>query len=58
MEMQTPLEYLATVCKDGCKKKIPNSFVTPNSSCVRNNTNTVWLALSYQALLQNKKVEI
>ena len=58
MEKKTPLEYLATVCKDGCKKKIPNSIVTQNSNCVRNNTNTVLLALSYQALIQNKKVEI
>lgn len=58
MEKQTPLEYLATVCKDGCKQKIPNSIVTQNSSCVRNNTNPVLLALSYQALINNKKVEI
>ncbi len=58
MEKKTPLEYLATVCKDGCKKKIPNSIVTQNSSCIRNNTNTVLLALSYQALIPSKKVEI
>lgn len=58
MESKTPLEYLATVCKDGCKKKIPNSIVTQSSNCVRNNTNTVLLTLSYQALIQNKKVEI